>query len=64
MATVAWNRALTDRDVVVWYTLTVTHVPRAEAWPAMPVHTAGFRLVPTNFFGRNPALAQPASAGR
>jgi len=58
------NRPLSDRDVVLWYTLTVTHVPRAEDWPSMPVHTAGFRLVPTNFLGRNPALTQPANGNR
>ena len=43
-------------DVVVWYTLGITHHPRPEDWPVMPVHEAGFRLVPTGFFARNPVL--------
>ncbi len=50
------NRGIEDTDVVVWYTLGVTHVPRPEEWPLMPVHRAGFKLVPAGFFARNPAL--------
>jgi primary-amine oxidase len=54
----AADRALDDADVVVWYTLGVTHVPRPEEWPLMPVHRAGFKLVPAGFFARNPALSR------
>ncbi len=50
------NRAIEDEDVVVWYTLGVTHVPRPEEWPLMPVHPAGFKLVPAGFFARNPTM--------
>jgi primary-amine oxidase len=50
------NRSIEDADVVVWYTLGVTHVPRPEEWPLMPAHRAGFKLVPAGFFARNPAL--------
>jgi len=50
------NRSLLDTDVVVWYTLGVTHIPRPEEFPLMPVHRAGFRLIPSGFFSRNPAL--------
>jgi primary-amine oxidase len=46
-------------DVVVWYTLGVTHNPRPEDWPVMPIHEAGFRLVPVGFFDRNPVLDHP-----
>ena len=55
------NRPIVDRDVVLWYTLGVTHVPRPEDWPVMPAAKAGFKLVPTGFFGENPALSQPRS---
>ena len=44
----AWSTAdrnIVDRDVVLWYTFAVTHLPRPEDWPVMPVHTAGFKLV-------------------
>jgi len=53
------NRSLSNTDVVLWYTLGVTHIPRAEDWPYMPAHRAGFRLVPTSFFSRNPTLDVP-----
>lgn len=49
------NRSLQDSDVVIWYTLGVTHIPRPEEWPIMTVHPAGFRLVPDGFFDHNPA---------
>jgi primary-amine oxidase len=52
----AANRRLTAGDVVLWYTLGVTHTPRPEDWPVMPVHEAGFELVPVGFFDRNPVL--------
>ena len=60
----AWtraNRSIADTDVVLWYTLGITHIPRPEDWPYMPAHRGGFRLVPTSFFSRNPTLDVPAS---
>jgi primary-amine oxidase len=54
----AANRALIASDVVLWYTLGVTHTPRPEDWPVMPVHEAGFELVPVGFFDRNPVLVR------
>ena len=55
----AADRSLLDRRVVVWHTFGVTHVPRPEDWPVMPVETCGFRLSPTGFFDTNPALDVP-----
>jgi primary-amine oxidase len=55
------DRSVEDTDVVVWYTLGVTHIPRPEDWPVMPVHRAGFQLMPAGFFSRNPALDVPHS---
>jgi primary-amine oxidase len=60
----AWteqDRALTDTDVVVWYTFGVNHVARPEDWPVMPVEYTGFTLKPVGFFDRNPALDVPPS---
>jgi primary-amine oxidase len=51
------NRPLAG-DVVLWYTLGITHNPRPEDWPVMPVHEAGFLLRPVGFFDRNPVLGQ------
>ena len=48
------DRSIVDRDVVLWYTNSVLHLPRPEDWPVMPAHTAGFRLVPIGFFASNP----------
>ena len=53
------NRSLQDSDVVIWYTLGVTHIPRPEEWPIMTVHRAGFKLVPDGFFDQNPSADVP-----
>ncbi len=56
---IANNETLQDQDVVVWYTLGVTHIPRPEEWSVMPVTHVGFKLIPGGFFSRNPALDVP-----
>jgi primary-amine oxidase len=53
------NRSVVNHDLVLWYTVGITHLPRPEEWPVMPVHQAGFKLVPAGFFARNPALDVP-----
>ncbi len=55
----AQDRPLKDTDLVWWYTLGVTHLPRPEEWPVMTTHVAGFKLKPWGFFDRNPALDAP-----
>lgn len=55
-AYIADNEPLLNEDVVLWHTVGVTHAARAEEWPVMPVTRAAFRLIPHNFFDRNPAL--------
>jgi primary-amine oxidase len=52
----AANRPTDEQDVVLWYTLGVTHLPRTEDWPLMPTYTVGFRLVPAGFFSHDPAV--------
>lgn len=57
-----WIQA--DRDVdgqqdVVWHTFGLTHFPRVEDWPIMPVDTVGFKLRPEGFFDRSPVLDVP-----
>lgn len=54
------DRSIEGKDVVLWYTLGITHIPRPEDWPVMPVVHTGFKLMPTGFFNRNPALDLPA----
>lgn len=53
------GESLSGQDVVVWYTMGVTHIPRPEEWPIMPVTHVGFKLIPGGFFSRNPALDVP-----
>ncbi len=53
------NETLENQDVVVWYTLGITHIPRPEEWAVMPVTHVGFKLIPGGFFSRNPALDVP-----
>ncbi len=55
----AQDRTLVDTDLVLWHTIGLTHVPRPEDWPVMPVEYTGFSLVPFGFFDRNPALDVP-----
>lgn len=57
----AADRDLDDTDVVLWYTFGVTHLPRPEDFPVMPVEYTGFLLAPFGFFERNPALDVPPS---
>ncbi len=62
----AWtedDRPIEDSDLVVWYTLGHTHVPRPEDWPVMPTYYCGFKLLPIGFFDNNPALDVPPSKG-
>ncbi|MEH2240962.1 primary-amine oxidase [Nostoc sp.] len=56
---IADDESLTGEDLVLWYTMGVTHIPRSEDWPVMPVHQVGFKLVPRGFFSRNPAINLP-----
>ncbi|HEX3197182.1 MAG TPA: hypothetical protein VHR39_06445 [Propionibacteriaceae bacterium] len=55
------DRSVTNTDVVVWYTLGLTHIPRREDYPLMPSRRAGFRLVPSGFFERNPTYGAHAA---
>jgi primary-amine oxidase len=53
------NRSLANDDIVLWYTMGMHHVARAEDWPVMPVSWNWFELRPFDFFNGNPALRAP-----
>ena len=57
----ATNRDISDCDLVMWHTVAITHVPRPEDWPVMPVEYCGFQLIPVGFFDRNPTLDLPSA---
>lgn len=56
------DRDVDGTDIVLWHTFGLTHFPRIEDWPIMPVDTVGFTLKPHDFFGRNPAMDVPATS--
>jgi primary-amine oxidase len=53
------NRGIENRDIVLWYTMGMHHVARAEDWPVMPVAWHSFELRPFDFFSGNPAMRLP-----
>jgi len=53
---IADDESLDGKDLVVWYTMGVTHIPRPEEWPIMTVHRAGFKIMSRDFFTQNPVL--------
>jgi len=55
------DRPIDGEDLVVWHSFGLTHFPRVEDWPIMPVDHTGFTLKPNGFFDRNPALDVPPS---
>ena len=61
-AFIAGDEPLVGEDLVLWHTFGLTHFPRNEDWPVMPMDYAKFTLKPYNFFERNPVLNVPAPA--
>ena len=55
----AAGREIQNQDLVVWHTIGMHHLVRAEDWPIMPVLWHSFELRPFDFFDRNPALDLP-----
>lgn len=56
----AADRSVDGEDLVVWHSFGLTHFPRVEDWPIMPVDVTGFTLRPEGFFDRSPVLDVPA----
>lgn len=56
---IAQDRPIENSDVVVWHTFGLHHPVRIEDFPVQPVVTAGFKLMPSGFFDRNPAIDLP-----
>jgi primary-amine oxidase len=53
-----------DRDIVVWYSLGMTHFPRVEDYPVMSSARMAVTFVPDGFFARNPALGLGQVSGQ
>ena len=56
------DRTLDGEDIVLWHTFGLTHFPRPEDWPIMPVDYAGFWFKPYGFLDQNPAMDVPESS--
>ncbi|PWY84418.1 copper amine oxidase [Aspergillus eucalypticola CBS 122712] len=50
-----------NEDIVLWHTFGLTHNPRIEDFPVMPVERVSVMLKPDGFFTKNPALDVPPS---
>lgn len=60
----ARNEDVVQQDVVVWSCFGLTHNPRVEDWPVMPVEILQVPIVPVDFFTANPALDVPSSRNK
>lgn len=50
-----------NEDVVLWHSFGITHMPRPEDFPIMPVEMMTVSLKPANFFKVNPSNDVPRS---
>ncbi|KAJ7104589.1 copper amine oxidase [Mycena crocata] len=48
-----------NEDILVYLTVGVTHIPRPEDWPVMPVEHLNIVLKPSSFFAVNPSMDVP-----
>lgn len=50
-----------DEDLVIWNVFGLTHNPRVEDWPVMPVEIFQVHYRPSDFFEANPAIDVPST---
>jgi primary-amine oxidase len=56
------NENVRNEDVVLWHSFGLTHHPRVEDFPVMPVEMLKVSLMPNDFFTGNPSLDVPHSS--
>ncbi|KAF2263842.1 copper amine oxidase-like protein [Lojkania enalia] len=54
------NDGVVDEDIVIWNSFGLTHNPRVEDWPVMPVDIFHVNFRPADFFTANPAIDVPS----
>lgn len=57
----ARNEPVENDDVVVWNVFGLTHNPRVEDWPVMPVEIHEVKIRPADFFSANPSNDVPSA---
>lgn len=58
-AFIADDAPVENTDIVAWHVFGLHHQPRPEDFPLQSCISAGFKLMPTGFFDRNPCLDLP-----
>lgn len=53
------DKPLAGSDPVIWHSFGITHLPRLEDFPIMPVEVVGFTFKPWGFHKWNPTLDLP-----
>ncbi|TPX37520.1 primary-amine oxidase [Synchytrium microbalum] len=53
------DRRIVKEDLVMWHQFGLTHCPKTEDWPIMPVEMTGFVYRPANFYTVTPTLDVP-----
>ncbi|KAL5586781.1 hypothetical protein FOBRF1_016651 [Fusarium oxysporum] len=53
------NDDVFQQDIVLWSVFGLTHNPRVEDWPVMPVEILDLHIKPADFFTANPAIDVP-----
>jgi primary-amine oxidase len=61
---VAQNRSIENADIVLWHVFGIHHTVRTEDFPVQPCVVTGFKLMPSGFFDRNPAIDLPPSTNK
>jgi primary-amine oxidase len=61
---VAQNRSIENADIVLWHVFGIHHSVRTEDFPVQPCVVTGFKLMPSGFFDRNPAIDLPPSMNK
>ena len=55
----AKDRVIENADIVLWHVFGLHHPVRLEDFPVQPCINTGFRLMPSGFFDKNPAIDLP-----
>ncbi|KAJ7725639.1 copper amine oxidase [Mycena maculata] len=55
------EKSIENEDILVYLSVGVTHIPRPEDWPVMPVEHVSVTFKPQSFFAANPSMDVPGT---